>query len=102
MQFCQKHWDDLRAAIDARGLTKFVASSGEELAQKMSAGGFDPLMGAHNAICWNALNIGGLDVMGKCPVCVGVEHNPEWEKCIELAADDVLEEAKKLGLVETH
>lgn len=85
------HWETLRAAIDARGLSSLVAESGEEAATKMmyatqegtTIDNFDPLMMAHNAIFSNSLTFAA-DFLGpnglmmlqvdipeelQCPIC---------------------------------
>lgn len=120
MKFCADHWAQLRAAIDARGLTPFVPQGGEEAARRMAEGGegrggFDPLMGAHNAIVSNALGTAGLEIMApnadgseRCPLCYLLsecrcEHRgtPQcpFATWVDRAADDQLARAKQLGLV---
>lgn len=120
MKFCADHWSQLRAAVDARGLTPFVAHGGEEAARRLVEGGegrssFDPLMGAHNAILSNALRTAGLDLMQAgadsadlCPLCYLLaecrcEHRgtPQcpFATWVDRAADDALARAKQLGLV---
>jgi hypothetical protein len=92
MKFCQSHWDKLRAAIEARGLTEFVSKGGEaaaelvkrqlmEAQEPLPAGGratFDPLMNAMFAIVNNAMEStpAGLQIMlpnedgsDRCPLC---------------------------------
>lgn len=120
MKFCSLHWTQLRAAIDARGLTPFVAQGGEEAARRLAEGGegrssFDPLLGAHNAILSNALSTAGLDLMQAghdggeiCPLCYLLaecrcEHRgtPQcpFASWVDHAADGALAHAKQLGLV---
>lgn len=61
MRFCQDHWNQLRAAIDERGLTPFIAKNGEIAVQQVARqlqgdtgkATFDPLMSAHWAIAGN-------------------------------------------------
>jgi hypothetical protein len=62
------HWNQLRAAIDSRGLTPFVARDGKvAIAQaakqitenRSGKDTFDPLMGAHWAIAGNATDFMG-------------------------------------------
>lgn len=63
MRMCQPHWDALRRAIDARGLSALIAESGEKAASNLvseledgsTIDNFDPLMGAHNSIAANAM-----------------------------------------------
>lgn len=84
MRFCQRHWDRLRAAIDERGLTPFIAKDGGQAMSNMLTelqGGehvFDPLMGAHWAIANNAMagTPAGLSLLQpnedgtpRCPLC---------------------------------
>lgn len=90
MKFCLDHWDQLRAAIDGRGLTALVSDGGAEAAHRMrrelagetSIDSFDPLMGAHNLIVSNAMqtiaDVGGDPLVllapdapddVQCPVC---------------------------------
>jgi hypothetical protein len=109
MKFCQNHWDGLRAAIDERGLSKFVAKSGQEVMDKVAhelkttEAVFDPLMQAMFAILNNALE-GGHNMYlltgDYCPVCESEKHGcqpAEW--WFTNAANDQLEKAKELGLI---
>ncbi len=90
MQWCQEHWDTLRAEIAEQKLSSLVPSSGEDarqaverqLAGEMSIDTFDPLMGAMWAI--NSFIGGQLGPQGQltvlmhdgCPVCkMDEEHN---------------------------
>lgn len=80
MKFCQAHWDLLRTKIDEAGLSAFIADGGEAVAKRMVDGGFEPLLGAHNAIMSNALDQFGLALMmpdeegkDRRPVCVDSE-----------------------------
>lgn len=120
MKFCGDHWSQLRAALDARGLASFIPQVGKEAARRLAAGGegrdgFDPLMGAHNAIVANALSTAGMEVMqpaadgtDRCPLCFllaecrcahkGTPQCP-FASWVDRAADDQLARAKTLGLV---
>jgi len=82
MRMCKDHWDKLKAEVERRGLTKFIARDGEEAAKRTvgeyseEARNFDPLMGAHNMIVSAALEKLGLDLLianesgpDKCPLC---------------------------------
>ncbi len=106
MKFCQPHWEQLKNAIKVRGLFDFVSSSGMEAVTKTSADqskaeNFEPLMGSHNMIVANALQAGGLYMMGTkedgtpyCPVCEAEKHgHTGW---IDKAADAALEHSKTL------
>lgn len=123
MKFCQGHWDALRKAIEARGLSAFVAKGGEAAAARLATAGengssratFEPLTGAHLAYVSNALDIAGLAIMqpnedgsDRCPVCYLAEQcqcpdrgTPQcaYVRWLDCAADDQLAEAKRLGLV---
>ena len=121
MKLCNDHWHKLKAAIDTRGLNAFVAKDGQAAADVMKAqidkgeitkAGFDPLLNANFAIFNNALGVVGLVLMvsnddgsercplcylaSVCPTCQPCQH---FEKWIDAAADEQLEEAKRLGLV---
>lgn len=111
MQFCDNHWSALRAAIDKRGLSDLVASSGQEVSLRMRGDGFDPLMGAHNLIVTNLIRVAGIGLMSieGCPICEGnAAHDegcsdpncrPNWyDAWIDNAADDALTEARRRGL----
>lgn len=113
MKMCDEHWAALRAAIVDRGLGAFVAKSGEAVVDRLVADGFEPLMGAHNAIVSNGLNAAGLELMRpnddgseRCPLCFLIAACPcargaacPYRTWITRAADDQLAEAKRLGLV---
>ncbi len=97
MKMCKPHWEALREAIKARGLYDLVAKSPEEAVQNTvrqirgEDAKFDPLMEAMNMICGNAMQAGGLAILGMkedgtehCPICsLNVQ---DW---IEKAADGV-------------
>jgi hypothetical protein len=122
VRFCQLHWENLRAAITARSPDGLVARDGKAAAARMKReiesgpdnASFDPLMAAHNAIVANAAHIcpGGLltlmspnaDGSDRCPLCYLNNENPmghNYDVWIEMAADNVLEEAQRRGLVAT-
>lgn len=83
MQWCQKHWDALRAEVKLQGLESLVPDSGEKAAAIMtrqlegeeSLDAFDPLMGAMwavNAFIGEAMGPGGMlavFTLDGCPVC---------------------------------
>jgi hypothetical protein len=111
MNFCQKHWDELKVAINNRGLMKFVAVSGPQLAEHVvrdldgtnTVIDFEPLLGSSICVHRLASNIGGLMAVmtpdadtGRppCPVCFLQRF--DW---INAAADGALEEAKERGLL---
>jgi hypothetical protein len=67
MKFCQTHWDKMRAAIEARGMTPLVASHGnaaiqniaDEIKHGQTIDNFDPLMAMHWNISGNLLELLG-------------------------------------------
>jgi hypothetical protein len=116
MKMCQPHWDQLRAAIDARGMGHLGAkdSTGAlERAQAEVEGTatdktFDPLMAANFGIFNNALRAGGMYLMQQdengneyCPLCELEKHNhavkaADW---IREASDEQLRYCKTHKLV---
>lgn len=113
MKLCLPHWQSLRAAIDARGLTTLIAKDGSVATNQMigSLSGqpdketFDPLMAANLGIWGNAIDAGGLYLMGQkpdgsayCPLCELKEHGGDPQVWITAAADDSLKRARELGL----
>lgn len=127
MQFCQDHWDRLRAKIEERGLSALVPDDGEKAAAAMTerlAGApatvdnFDPLMGSMWAIVSNLADRFGAAVLlnDGCPLCEAnkalVDHaaectNPEctageggdsgYDWMLDRAADDQVTEWQELG-----
>lgn len=87
MKFCPDHWQALRDAIDTRGLTALIADSGEQAVANMASeldhgptvDNFDPLMGAHNSIMVNAMELAR--EIGVDPLVLMFENpaHPEWE-----------------------
>jgi hypothetical protein len=78
MKFCQPHWDKMRAAVDARGMTPLLADSGEEMATRLerqisdgetTIDNFDPLMDMHWAILNNTDPRVLLMPGDVCPLC---------------------------------
>lgn len=127
MRMCQHHWDLIRAAIDARGLTQFVKTP-EQLRAMMenpdvepSAETFEPLMGVNNMILDHGLKLFGIALMQPtqegghlCPICVamtslrdlvipelGRARTAEEEEryWIDGPSDLALGEARRLGLM---
>lgn len=77
---CQEHWGALRAEVEAQGLAQFVGKTGEleavmiadQAKHGLSAGNFDPLMGAWFMIQNNAMRMMGQAYMscsGQCIIC---------------------------------
>lgn len=98
MQFCQNHWDRLRAALDERGLSALVGKDGLAAVQATRdqlegtpdpATAPDPLLLANWMIMHRALSVAGLWLMGAepCTVCATPEgHCPLCE--LEYSAGD--------------
>jgi hypothetical protein len=114
MKMCTDHWTKLRAAIDERGLTKFISGDGAKLVEKMttelSGGGgsetFDPLANATWAIYSNALKMAGLYLMGRdengnpyCPICESKLGGFDENWWLDNAANEQLDKARNLGLL---
>ena len=106
---CKPHWDELREAIRARGIYDMVSANGPELAERLQAGKFDPLMSAHMAIVTNAMQVVGLDIMAnnedgseRCPLCYLIGACPcnndpcSFKTWINQAADDAAKTAREL------
>jgi hypothetical protein len=114
MRMCDAHWQQLKTAIEDRGLGKFIAKNGEAAVAKLTSEtmneqeAFEPLIGAHNAILMNALEAVGFQLFASdgCPLCTVISSCTcgQGEQCpfrswINLAADDALAVAKQLGLM---
>jgi hypothetical protein len=114
MRMCMPHWNALKAAIDARGLSQFIAKDGDEVQRRADTKSFEPLLGAHNAILAQAINVGGLEVLMQnddgqelCPICFFQDRckcgapdcKERYEKWIEFSAEDARREAIHLGLL---
>lgn len=116
MKFCQPHWEELRAAIQTRGLNHLVARSGEEATQRLrdelegtaDNKTFDPLMAAHNQITARALEAGGIELLssGDCPLCfieLGVKNGTGQDGAatnwISGCTDSILEYCTTAGLI---
>lgn len=132
MKFCDDHWKKLRAEVELQGLGKFVARTQEDLNDRLDhmkspdgvwvvppeAAGFEPLIGAHNAILANALDIVGIELFAelfpgeakdRCPLCflkAGCQDNAEcaakFENWIQHAVGDMVTSAKTMGLIKEH
>lgn len=98
MKICQTHWEQLKQAIKAKGLFDFVSGTGKEAmtrivgqlqGQSETKQNFDPLMACNNMLWGNALQVGGLYLMGTdeqgneyCPVCEADKHGQTgWIDC---------------------
>lgn len=107
MNWCQPHWNKLRAAIDARGLSKFVpdAEGAKRNIEAEIAGeepDFDPLLGSWAAINGYMAKSPGL--RGRilmCPCCIlEQDGQPELvDNWINGCTDSALEYAVSKGLV---
>ena len=123
MRICQAHWDELKQALEERGLMKLVCGSGEKATRVLMAqaqgdtsnNAYDPLLAANFAIWNNALECFGLGLMATdapCPLCHLDEcakngcGDPNCKKVhssggdwIRYAADEQLENARERKLV---
>jgi hypothetical protein len=120
MQFCQDHWDRLRAKIAERGLSALVPDSGEKAVAALrdqlagaptTVDNFDPLMGAMWAIVANLMDTFGLVVMTDpgCPLCKANQAHEEqcaypghctfegYDYMLDRAADDQVTTWQELG-----
>jgi len=108
MNWCQPHWDQLKAAIEIRGLSKFVAKDGSEnvanIREQIEGGEekFDPLMGAWIRI--NGYMLKSPACKGRiliCPLCILVtDCRPELvSDWIDGVADAALKYAIEEGLM---
>ena len=105
MKICKDHWQLMHDAVDSRGMTDLVAKSGEAVVEdqvrqleeakatgtvsdKTTRDTFDPLMSMHWHFTNNALQYGGLYLMGQnpydsegnyCPVCEFAKHYKEFD-----------------------
>ena len=114
--WCQAHWDELRQAIEARGLRPWVNTDGSGAARQAErelAGtaddtrGYDPLLRAWSMIGQRVLESGGS--LWACPLCeVQLHHDTctqpgcarglpaEW---IAGCTDSLLDHFRELGLL---
>lgn len=120
LRMCSAHWEALKKALDDRGLGRFIARDSEALVNRLKSSvgdksRFEPLFNAHMAIMTNCMNWSGMGVVldpakegekDRCPLCwclascaCGKGIGCSLRNWIEYAADDELEEAKRLGLV---
>lgn len=91
MQICPDHYEKLKAAIEARGLTRLIAKDAqtsfdaavrEIQGEPAEPGDYDPLA----ACCWmimgRALEMAGLYLMtgDLCPVCEAMKHTAHWPR----------------------
>lgn len=117
MKFCQSHWDELRQAIDDRGLSHLVAKDGVAAAKRLvfelegtdKPDDYDPLMAANWMISGRVLEEVGLVMMmgDYCPLCMVEDEGQrrgqraglasEW---IKSCTDSVREYCVYLGLIE--
>jgi hypothetical protein len=124
VKFCMPHWEQLREAIGARGLSGLISKGGEQATKRVTAElsgasereTFDPLMAANFAIWSRALDVGGLYLMGTdpegkeyCPLCEldkqaknpdgSAPDPPASTQWIEGCSDAQRDHAVELGLV---
>jgi hypothetical protein len=107
MRICTLHWEQLKTAIDERGLTPFISKDGEEAIKRIagslsnkSADTFDPLIQANVAIWNNAIEAFSTDILKDDAPCKDVGCNKETgSDWIRYAADGQLQNAKDMGLL---
>lgn len=116
MKICQAHWDALRAAIDERGLSHLIAADGRKPAEAIvreleghpEPRDWDPLMSANWAIHSQALQCGGLYLMGEdengreyCPLCEAEKRGGEGtaNEWVNGCSDAMLAHAREMKLV---
>lgn len=121
MRICKDHWAMCRQAIEDRGMAGLVAKDGKTALDDTLADlqgepdlkneRFDPLMSMHWHWMNNALQEGGLYLMGQtedgsndghyCPLCEYTKHAKGFDgsAAIGLVADQMLEFARGEGLV---
>jgi len=111
MKFCQLHWDDLRKAVNDKGMSHLVAQSGEDAMESMvnqikgedTSSDFDPLMGAWSAITSQFMQDLGMAAFDgdKCPLCE-VEKSLEGraQNWIDGSTTVQLNHARELGLIQ--
>jgi hypothetical protein len=107
MQFCQKHWDALRAEIDKKGLGHLVSKDAEDLHRKLLEGGdasVDPMLMANNMIMMAFMEAVGPTALftDSCPLCVvgesaGEELVTDWLDGCTTAIYNSYKEDGKLG-----
>jgi hypothetical protein len=123
MNICQEHWDRLRAAVEARGMSHLVARSGQEAAantveqmeEGVSPDNWDPLMAAFVALGSKGLERCGMAAFAPgfcflCEVRKSFEHcktlpefDPDLHKdddfWLNSCMDAMLEHAREIGLM---
>lgn len=120
---CDRHWDALRRAVEARGLWPLVACGPTEVMRRMqhevthgpSRESFDPMMEAYSTILCDVIEITDREVLQlnddgseRCAICFLVQviqHETASEECgsamegwLEIGADRALARARELGL----
>jgi hypothetical protein len=129
MKICIPHWNQLREAVDDAGLGHLVkgADNAKVLIEKgidqfkfgvrepESPSTFDPLWNCNFAIWNNAIDMGGLYLMGSddsgnpyCPICEAIANCPkdlpqstaDW--WIDSAVKEQYQKAMDLGLIKVQ
>jgi hypothetical protein len=122
MRFCENHWNGMKKALEDRGLSSFIATSGETAASRVESQAethevkrenYEPLMGMQMAIIHNAIGTLGIETFAdnpdgsdRCLLCYlianctcGRGDECSYYKWTDYAANDMLDLAKDLGLV---
>lgn len=115
MKFCDFHWQQLRAAIELRGMAHLVSSDdmavfkriSEEVEGTSSPETWDPLAAATWTLYGNAVECAGCAVLSpnddgseRCPLCYGIAQDPAVKTWIAMAADGCLAYAIDNDLVD--
>lgn len=117
MQACKEHWEQLKKAIEEKGLSNLVSKDGKQVVERIKKELnnehtiADPLLNAWMAIVNNALGAGGVYLLQKdeegnhyCPLCEGEKHagpgTADW--FISNAAEEQCTKAKEAGLLNNN
>lgn len=98
---CGPHWEKLRVAIRTANLDQFTAKSGKEVVEKLKAGTFEPLIGAHNAIIANYLSVCDQtnQAPAGCPICYASAREMPEDYWIDNSVIDQLSYAYEKGFL---
>ena len=111
---CMEHWNELKSAIENKGLGHLVSKDSQSVANRikkeLNHEHFikDPLFSANMAIMGNAIQAGGLYLMGKkedgsdyCPLCEALRNLEDGmdKKWIECAVQEQYDNALNAGLL---
>ena len=122
MNFCQRHWDQLKSDIDKFGLSEFVSENSHQVVEHIRRDiegestviDFEPLIGAATTASTMAMRFLGLEVLTPepgndlptCPACLLSRYNwtegAAWQMVLAgykrgLISDEAFEKAKGDG-----